>query len=231
MNGNGTALSAGGVQLGVVHAPVRAGEDGELAFTVSTADGQPVTKYEEAHGKQLHLIVVRTDGAHFRHRHPVLDPEIGVWSIPWTWAAAGAYRVFTDLTPAGGESVTLSRTVEVAGDYQPQAAEPVAKDVVDGYEVTLDGTLAAGAATMLTARVTRGGQPVAELEPYLGSFGHLVALRQGDLAYLHIHALGDGEPGEIRFHAEAPTTGRYLLYLDFQAEGTVRTAAFVLDAA
>ncbi|MFE3175969.1 hypothetical protein ACFXPA_12385 [Amycolatopsis sp. NPDC059090] len=232
MNVNGTALSTGEVQLGVVHAPATAGEGGELSFTVATADGQPVTKYEEAHGKQLHLIVVRNDGAHFRHRHPVLDPETGVWAIPWTWAAAGTYRVFTDLTPAGGESVTLSRTVEVAGDYQPQAAEPVATSVVDGYEVTLEGTLAAGVGTLLTARVTRDGQPVTDLEPYLGSFGHLVALRQGDLAYLHIHALDDGQPGpEIRFHAEAPTTGRYLLYLDFQAEGVVRTAAFVLDAA
>lgn len=176
--------------------------------------------------------MVRADGAHFRHRHPVLDPETGVWTIPWTWAAAGTYRVFADLTPAGGESVTLSRTVEVAGDYQPQVAEPIAASVVDGYQVTLEGTLAAGAGTLLTARVTRDGQPVTDLEPYLGSFGHLVALRQGDLAYLHIHALDDGKPGpEIRFHAEAPTTGRYLLYLDFQAAGVVRTAAFVLDAA
>ena len=29
---------------------------------------------------------------------------------------------------------------------------------------------------------------------------------------------------------EAPTTGRYLLYFDFQVDGQVRTAAFVVDA-
>ena len=232
MTANGTALSTDQVQLGVVHAPAKAGETGELSFTVATLDGRPVTEYAEAHDKQLHLMVVRNDGEYFRHRHPVLDPETGVWTIPWTWEAAGTYRVFTDVTPAGGEGVTLSRTVEVAGDYQPRDPEPAAKHVADGYEVTLEGELAAGAGTMLTARVTQRGEPVTDLERYLGSFGHLVALRQGDLAYLHIHALDDGTPGpEIRFHAEAPTAGRFLLYLDYQAEGVVRTARFVLDAA
>ena len=28
------------------------------------------------------------------------------------------------------------------------------------------------------------------MEPYLGAKGHLVALREGDLAYLHIHPEG-----------------------------------------
>ena len=34
--------------------------------------------------------------------------------------------------------------------------------------------------------VSRDGAPVA-VQPYLGAFGHLVALREGDLAYLHVH--------------------------------------------
>ncbi|NKX51639.1 hypothetical protein HER39_13910, partial [Arthrobacter deserti] len=42
----------------------------------------------------------------------------------------------------------------------------------------------------LTVIVTRGGQPVKTLEPYLGAYGHLVALRAGDLAYLHVHPEG-----------------------------------------
>ena len=46
---------------------------------------------------------------------------------------------------------------------------------------------------MLKLRVTRDGRPVTDLQPYLGAYGHLVALRGGDLAYLHVHP--DGEPG------------------------------------
>src|SRR5438477_3662407 len=58
-----------------------------------------------------------------------------------------------------------------------------------------------------------GGLQVAQdgyLQPYLGAYGHLVALRDGDLAYLHVHP--DGAPGDGRtaagpdvvFHAEVP---------------------------
>ncbi|CPU62016.1 putative secreted protein [Mycobacteroides abscessus] len=34
----------------------------------------------------------------------------------------------------------------------------------------------------------------------------------------------------MAFAVEAPTAGRYLLYLDFQVEGQVRTAAFTVEA-
>ena len=82
--------------------------------------------------------------------------------------------------------------------------------------------------------MTRDGEPVTDLEPYLGAYGHLVALRAGDLAYLHVHPEGapdDGvtEPGpDVVFFAEVPSTGRYHLYLDFKHEGVVRTAAFTV---
>jgi hypothetical protein len=106
---------------------------------------------------------------------------------------------------------------------------------VDGFEVTLNGDLQTGSTSELVVEVSRGGEPVTTLEPYLGAFGHLVALREGDQAYLHVHPEG-AEPGEgdlagptVTFMTEAPTPGRYLLYLDFQVEGQVRTATFTVD--
>jgi len=169
----------------------------------------------------------------------VLDESTGTWSLPWEWTDAGAYRVFADFTPAGADapSLTLSRTVEVGGEFAPVEPQPTQVAEVAGYTVSVDGALEAGAVSDLTFTVTRDGRPVTALQPYLGAFGHLVALRDGDLAYLHVHAAGaEPEPGEtsgpeIAFAAEAPTAGRYLLYLDFQVDGAVHTAAFVLDAA
>ncbi|CAM5235457.1 hypothetical protein SVIOM74S_01565 [Streptomyces violarus] len=84
--------------------------------------------------------------------------------------------------------------------------------------------------------VAKNGKPVRNLQPYLGAYGHLVALRSGDLAYLHVHP--NGEPGdgrtkpgpEVSFTATAPSAGAYRLFLDFQHEGTVRTAAFTVHA-
>ena len=59
-----------------------------------------------------------------------------------------------------------------------------------------------------------------------------VALRAGDLAYLHVHPAG--EPGDgvtaagpaITFFADVLSAGDYRLYLDLQHQGVVRTAAF-----
>lgn len=233
----GLAVEQDGLLLGPVRVPDEVGAEGKLSFSITSTDGTAVTGFETAHDKKLHLIVVRTDGAQFRHVHPEMSAD-GVWSIPWTWAAAGSYRVFTDFVPeASGAPVTLGRTVDVAGAFAPQPATEVsATDTTGGYVASLAGDLRASGASRLTVTVTKDGAPVTELEPYLGAYGHLVALRDGDLAYLHVHPTGDEpEPGsvsgpDITFMAQAPTPGRYLLYLDLKVGGVVRTAHFVLDA-
>ncbi|HBS75785.1 MAG TPA: heavy metal-binding domain-containing protein [Microbacterium sp.] len=236
----GVALSGYGYQLSPISAPTETGERGELSFQVLAADGAPLTAYETAHEKDLHLIAVRTDGTQFRHVHPTFDEATSTWSTSWEWAEAGTYRIYADFAPDvtdGPDKVTLTRTVDVAGAFTPDPATATSTtSEVDGYTVTLDGDLTAGESSELTLSVTRDGQPVTTLQPYLGAFGHLVALRDGDLAYLHVHAEGD-EPRDgdtagpdIRFAAEAPTAGRYLLYLDFQVDGQVPTAEFVVDA-
>lgn len=234
----GLSLGADGFTLSAVEAPGNVGQTGELSFQIQTDSGESVTDYTTAHDKDLHLIVVRSDGSGFRHVHPRLDEASGTWSLPWTWEAAGSYRVFADFTTAGPDPValTLARTVEVAGAFTPVVSKPATVSRVDGFEVSLAGDLSAGSSSELTLTVSRDGKPVSTLEPYLGAFGHLVALREGDLAFLHVHADGDEpETGEtagpaITFVAEAPTAGRYLLYLDFQVDGQVHTAEFVLDA-
>lgn len=234
----GLSLGSDGYALSPVAAPAAVGAPGEMSFKIQDFSGKPLTGFTTAHEKDLHMIVVRSDGSRYRHVHPVLDASTGTWSIPWEWAEGGTYRVYADFTPAGEDAsgLTLTRTVEVAGDYSPVHAEPKQVDEVDGFTVTLDGELVAGSSSGLKLTVTRAGEPVTTLQPYLGAFGHLVALREGDLAYLHVHAEGEEpQPGdtagpEIAFAAEAPTAGRHLLYLDFQIDGKVHTAEFVLDA-
>ena len=84
--------------------------------------------------------------------------------------------------------------------------------------------------------MTRAGAPVRDLQPYLGAYGHLVALRAGDLAYLHVHPEGEPADGRtaagpgIAFVAEVPSAGTYRLYLDFRHGGAVRTAEFTVVA-
>jgi hypothetical protein len=233
----GLQVSESGYALSPISAPASTGEAGTLSFRLLGPDGDPVTEYTESHEKDLHLIIVRTDTTEFQHVHPSIDAD-GTWSIEWEWETAGTYKVFTDFVPTGlDDGLTLSRIVEVGGEYTP-APPPEESSVfeADDYTVTLTGDLTAAETSPVTATIERDGQPVTDLEPYLGSYGHLIALRDGDLAYLHVHPASDAadedtEPGpDVLFHVETLTPGPYRLFLDFQVDGQIHTADFTLTA-
>jgi hypothetical protein len=246
----GLSVSEGGYTLRMSPTQLGRGEARELRFTIDGADGQAVTDFDELHERRMHLIVVRRDGAEFRHLHPEMD-EDGTWSIPIEFAEPGVYRAFADFS-VGGEQHTLAGDVFVSGgEFEARpfpATEPV--DSTDGYEVQLEaGEPRAGEPTSLTFTVSQDGHGVHELSPYLGAKGHLVALREGDLAFLHVHpeeaegghghggddGHGDSDNGhegganEIAFAATFPTAGRYRLYLQFKHEGVVQTAQFTVE--
>ncbi len=185
------------------------------------------------HEKQLHLIVVRRDFTGFQHVHPTMDSS-GVWRTHLE-LVAGTWRVFADFKPADGDPLTLGADLTVAGLSAPAPRDGENRTAsVDGYTVSLSGDLAAESDAKLTLEVSKDGRPVEDLEPYLGSYGHLVALREGDLAYLHVHPDGSPDDGstrpgpEVVFYAAVPSEGTYHLFFDFQHDGVVHTAAFTL---
>ena len=233
----GLQVSEDGYTLEPLTAPTRVGKPATFTFRVLAGDGRPVTRFASTHDRPLHLIVVRRDLTGFQHLHPAMSAD-GTWRVPLTLSAAGSYRAFADFRPAGAEDgLTLGSDVEVAGDYEPRALpSPSSVATVDGYTVTLRGALGPGRASELTLSVSRDGEPVTDLQPYLAAYGHLVALRHRDLAYLHVHpegSPGDGRtrPGpDVTFSAEVPSAGRYRLFLDFKHHGVVRTAAFTATA-
>ncbi|MFF3754122.1 hypothetical protein ACFYYH_27265 [Streptomyces sp. NPDC002018] len=234
----GLQISEGGYTLDLRTPRVPAARTTELRFSIRDDNGRPVTGFQREHDKELHLILAAQDLATFRHLHPARAAD-GTWSIRTKLPAAGGYRLFADFTPEGkgAKNLILGADLAVSGDYRPAALpKPAATTTVDGYAVTLEGPLRPGAAGELKLKVTRDGRPVTDLEPYLGAYGHLIALRSGDLAYLHVHP--NGEPGdgrtkpgpEVSFTATAPSVGTYRLFLDFKHKGTVRTAAFTVTA-
>ncbi|GAA2729372.1 hypothetical protein [Actinocorallia aurantiaca] len=208
--------------------------DGRFAFLITGEDGKPVTEYDVQHDKKMHLIVVRKDLSGFRHVHPELRQD-GAWEVDSPMEEPGDYRAFADFKPTNGDAQVLKLDVNVPGTAtaRPLPA-PSGTAEVDGYTVTLDGTVTAGGTSELTMDISKDGRPVTDLQPYLGAYGHLVALRKDDLGYLHVHpegAPGDGEttPGpKITFFVEAPSGGDHRLYLDFQHEGRVHTAEFTV---
>lgn len=210
------------------------GQPGDFRFRIAGPDGRPVTAYRPQHERELHLIVASRDLGWFTHIHPVRDAG-GVWSVPLTLPGPGPYRAFADFAVADGEAYTLGVDLTAPGAYQARPLPaPAPVSTVDGYRVTLTGAPTKPGDAELGLTVNLDGRPVTDLEPYLGSYGHVVALREGDLAYLHVHP--EGVPGdevtaagpEVRFGIHLPAAANYRLFFDFQHRGTVRTADFTV---
>jgi hypothetical protein len=228
----GLEVSSDGYSLRMSPSQLERRQARELRFTVET-DGEAVTDFDELHERRLHLIVVRRDGAGFRHLHPEMDAA-GTWTVPIEFGEAGVYRAFADFSVEGEQQTIATDLFVSGGEFEaPPFPAPEPVDETHGYEVRLEAAdPVAGERSELRFTVSRHGRPVEDLTPYLGAKGHLVALREGDLAFLHVHPEEGQELAaeEIEFAATFPTPGSYHLYLQFRHEGTVRTAEFTVVA-
>jgi hypothetical protein len=222
----GLSVAQSGYRLDLATPTVSGGEPAEVRFRVLGDGGVPVTRFAVEHEKRLHLVVVGRNLVDYAHVHPSLSDD-GVWTVQLPAMPAGSYRAFADFRPTGGDALTLGADLAVTGPVaDAQLPGPSGRARVDGYEVTLDGDAEAGASEV-GFTVRRGGDTV-RTDPYLGAAGHLVAIRDGDLAYLHVHPL-DRDGHEVRFAAEFPSAGTYRLFLDFAHGGRVHTAAFTVE--
>jgi hypothetical protein len=217
----GLAIAADDLRVVVADAELRRGRTEQVAFRVVDTAGETVRDFDVEHERRMHLIVVRRDLTGFQHLHPTMAAD-GTWTAPLRLDEAGSYRLFADFTH-GGEPYTLASDLRVDGAADLRALPAAERTATSdrGYDVALDA-----AGTRLDFTITRDGRPV-EVEPYLGAGGHLVALREGDLAFLHVHPEADGPSFEATF----PTAGRYRLFLQFKHAGRVNTVAFTHEVA
>ena len=220
----GLAVSDRGLTLQLARTRFQRDTRSDLAFRIVDRRGRTVRDFDIEHTKRMHVIVVRRDMTGFQHLHPTQAAD-GTWSVPVTLRDAGSYRVFADVS-ANGTAHTLADDLTVDGEVRSRDLPAPAGSVdVDGLRVTLGkGASRAGAESELAFAVTRNGKPV-QVEEYLGARGHLVALRQGDLAFLHVHPDEDS----LKFMATFPTAGAYRLFLQFKVDGRVHTAAFTQE--
>jgi hypothetical protein len=218
----GLAVADDGLRVVVDDPELELGRSQRLRFRIVDDRGDTVRDFDVEHDKRMHLILARRDLTGFQHLHPEQAAD-GTWSTGVRIDAAGSYRLFADFSH-GDEPATLAADLRVDGnaDLVPLPA-PRATAVSDGgYDVRLDARDAhPGEEAELRFTIEKDGKPV-DTDPYLGAGGHLVALREGDMAFLHVHPTGDGTD----FAATFPTAGRYRLFLQFEHEGRVHTAAF-----
>lgn len=198
--------------------------------------GKPINNFEVTHEKLLHLIVVSKDLSYFNHIHPEYKGK-GVFEIVNEFPAGGEYRMIADFKPTNGSSMSRMEWMTIKGKTVRAEAVTVDKNFVktvndkkvslsiepkpkSGQELTLKFTL--------TDKDTNN--PVTDLEPYLGSIGHVVVLSEDGERYLHVHALEDQGSGPVAlFETEFPESGVYKIWGQFQKDGQVFTVPYVVN--
>lgn len=224
----------------VPRAPI-AGRDALIRLLVRDPEtGATVRDFEETHEKLLHLFVISHDLEFFAHVHPVRMPD-GRFEQHVRLPRAGAYRLIADVVPAGAAPQVLQKSIVTAGfrgRVLPNAAHAVDLDdkVVSGVRVqAIVPQPVAGREQLMTFELAdaKSGQPVDDLEPFLGTPAHLL-IASGDLeSVTHSHpagALTDAAGPRVVFQVLFPREGVYRAWLQVQRHGEVLTASFTVDA-
>jgi hypothetical protein len=227
--GDGTRASAGGYRLASVRLPRSTDGPGEMSFRILDRAGDPVSDFAEVQTKLLHLYVVRTDYAVYRHVHPTLADD-GTWTAPIDLAEPGDYRVIADFQPAGADRpVVLGETAAVPG---PPTDVPVGEGDDGTVSVAVHGTGSVGDDGRLHLLVTTvDGEPVT-LGSYLGTSAHVSGLRTTgnraeDAVFVHVHPYGEPEVTDdgtrLTFHTTFEKPGDYRLFVQVRVDGLLHT--------
>ncbi|MFD2420136.1 hypothetical protein [Amycolatopsis pigmentata] len=232
--GDGLAPESDGFRFAPATTSLPAGQATSMAFRVTDTSGKTVTAFEPDQTELMHFYLIRSDLTGFQHVHPTMAGD-GTWTAPLAAVAPGSYRAYTSFITkdASGKAVplVLSREVTVPGPAASTALPPASTTTsVDGYTLTLAGDrLMAGMSHDLTVTVSQGGRPVTDLQPYLDTYAHLTAFRDGDLAFAHLHPHGtvNGDHGgpALSFEAMLAKSGPWRLFVQFKTGGVLHTAA------
>jgi len=224
------------IQVDVRPAALKAGQQGTLRFVIrDPRNGQPVTSYELVHEKLFHLFVVSYDLSVFAHVHPEPQKD-GSFILEWNFPKPGPYQLYADFFPSGGTPQVVQKTFVTTGYSGTLTGAKTRLQPETRLEKAEQGTLVRlQNAKFLTGRKQnldftlldeRTGQPVKDLQPYLGAWGHMLILSEDLGDYLHAHANGPGQEYEAVF----PRPGNYRVWVQFQRHGRVNTVAFNVSA-
>lgn len=228
------------------------GEKLELRFAVfNPRTGEPVKEFNVMHEKIFHLFIVSQDLSVFQHIHPEFQSD-GYFTINTILPKTGRYKVYCDIYPATGAAQVLQRNIATAGcnddlfGSEPNLSpDTQLAQTTDGtkVELTLDpAKIIAGQPVALKYRLTdaRTGQPVRDLVPYLGAWGHTLILSADQRDYVHSHpeeTVAEGPDKvavrggpDVTFNAFMPRPGIYRIWTQFQRGETLTTYSFTIKA-
>lgn len=238
------------VEIRTAPETVIAGRPFRLQLTVRDLKTRAVvTQFTEVHEKRFHMFVIGQDLEHYDHVHPEQLPD-GSWVLDVTVPRPGYYKVYSDFLPQGGTPQVITRPLVTAG-YADELASAGAKLIPDSVLRQTVGSMSvalslppsgllAGREDTLTYRITdaKTGNPVTDLEPYLGAWGHSFLLSEDANHVVHAHPVehvphaGSAAGGPtLTFRAMLPEPGTYRIWTQLQRDGSIETAVFTIAVA
>ena len=204
--------------------PAETGKEAPLTFKL-TRQGEPLTELQIMHEKLMHIILVRKDLKHFDHIHPE-QPTPGTFTAPYTFIAAGEYRVWSDFM-YGDMQHYIDFDLNVTG-----APETPEKDRLYGLkvEMTKPEQIQQGKSAKLTFTITDGnGKAVPITEKFLGADGHIIVVDETTDEFTHTHDETDDKNNVLSFEYTPEKPGKHKAWVQFSVDGRNRTAEFEFD--
>jgi hypothetical protein len=238
------------VRLATTPTLVKPGEKFRLTFVISHPKTEaPVKDFNIAHDMPFHLFIVSQDLGYFAHIHPQEQAD-GSFTIETTVPKEGSYVVYCDIFPVGGLPQVAHLNLITAGFdgdlFSSQARlEPdkVLTRTLGGvrFDLTLNpAEPISGRPATLKYHLTdeKTGEPVKDLQPYLGAWGHTLILSEDASDYIHSHPsemIPDGVDrtqihggADVSFDAFFPRPGHYRVWSQFQRQGQLITVSFTI---
>ncbi len=240
---------------------VRSGEPATLRFRVfHPGTGEQLKDFVTVHDRRYHLFVISQDMEYFKHLHPEQAPD-GSWSTEVTLPKEGYYKLLSDFVPNGGSAQFIAQPLVTAnydGDLITAEARLVADTVRTQSIEDLTASISFDPETFVTGLYghlkfelteTQTGRPVTDLQPHLGSFGHMLIMSEDLVQYVHSHPIdmenSDEETGpltlmlpmgadglrlragpEITFEGLMPKPGLYRAWTQFRRRNEVYTFTY-----
>ncbi|HUQ89977.1 MAG TPA: hypothetical protein VM096_20610 [Vicinamibacterales bacterium] len=208
------------------------------------------------HGHVMHLFVLSPSLDRLWHLHPG-ESGLGMFTQRVPDMPAGKYELFADVVHGTGVSETVTGHIDtgdvhgaaLSGDDSGWSANQSSGTKINWIR---DNTpLTPKRLTMFTFRVDdENGQPVKDLELYMGMPGHAIVVRRDLKVFAHVHPSGSAPmaaldiampshpshaqhmtspPSTVTFPYGFPEPGQYRIFVQVKRAGSIITDAFDAD--
>lgn len=228
--GQGIHASAVGYTLEDLKLPAKAGAPARYSFRIGTWQHRTLTKFKIDQTKKMHVYLVRSDLAVFRHIHPRMSAQ-GVWSGLVTVPTPGRYRLVAEFIAddggGNGDHLVLGESRVIGHTVKAKPFGKVTgRGTSDGITVRMLSKLVTGSQDGVHLGVSYDGTP-ADLGTYLGVYGHVTGIERRSGVVEHVHPLGapdkKGKWAVLRLHTEFEKPGDYRLFVQVRLSGIVHT--------